>query len=626
MSASPAAGVTAIALALLAAVFVSSPLHSPLNNPNEGVRVFTVRALVEHHTFAIDDVVADWGFIDDKARCESNHRCSSKAPLVSLIAAGAYALVHPFSGDLSRDALTRFCRVTGGVIPAGIALAILWWALRRRAKDAVVVDVAVVSLVVGTGVLASLNVFSGHALAAIAPAAVLALVLLDEVPSRRRLITAAALLSLATCAEYPAVLALPLLLPLILRAEQRAKAVVVVVGAGFVAALPTMIAHTLMFGAPWRTGYSSLDNPDYQPLVEGTFFGIGLPQPAVLFSVLFSPELGLFFFSPLLLCGIAGIALLPKQVRAVVVAVVCAFLLFIAGFRGWRGGWSVGPRYISELAGVLTVTAVVALQRLPSTTARWLAFGGAAIGVVHSGVAGALFPHLPDVLRNPVVELALPLVVRGVCPDSVPLLLGLSPAVAVVVVVGVVALPLLVVALVHRERAVIAVLVVPLVILVDAALPSTKPAIAGREVRRALDNWRPERGVPYLEGGPADPRVLLAIDRGRALRGKTISCAFAGPLPRRPDVGGGGLRAALAGIPDGALVIVDDALGPHIGPAGGSALVVTFTDLDRHLTRFPCAGDVFVVQRPGAPLKLRGLTATGAVDVEEGWVVTRLAR
>ena len=108
----------ALAASLVAAVFVSSPLHLPLNNPNEGVRVFSVRALIEHHTFAIDDVIADWGFIDDKARCLGDLKgklCSSKAPLSTLIASAGYAVVHPFSGDLSRPTLTRLCRVSGSV-------------------------------------------------------------------------------------------------------------------------------------------------------------------------------------------------------------------------------------------------------------------------------------------------------------------------------------------------------------------------------------------------------------------------------------------------------------------------------------------------------------------------------
>lgn len=636
----------ALAASLVAAVFVSSPLHLPLNNPNEGVRVFSVRALIEHHTFAIDDVIADWGFIDDKARCLGDLKgklCSSKAPLSTLIAAAGYAMVHPFSGDLSRPTLTRLCRVSGGVAPAALAFAILWWALRRGVRRSapstgagtgadprLLVDVCAVALVISTGVLASLHVFSGHAFAALAPAAVLALAVLDEATSTRRLVVAAVLLAMAASAEYPAILAAPLIVPLILRAPHRAKAVVVVAVAGFIAALPALVAHTLMFGAPWRTGYSSLDNALYQPLVQGTLFGIGLPRGDVLFTVLFSPELGLFFYSPLLLCGLAGVCWLPRRLRVVVVIVVGSFLLFIAGFRGWRGGWSVGPRYISELTGVLTVTAVLGLQRLPSTTAKVLAFGCAAVGVVHSGVAGALFPHLPDVLRNPVIEFALPLVVRGLCPDSIPLALGLSPAVSVVVIVVVVALPLLVAALAYREPlALVALVVVPLAIVAARALPATEPRQAGRELRRVVDNWRPEQGIPWLADGNTDARVLFALDRGRRLKGRPISCAFAQPRPQRADVGGAALSAALEHIPPHSLVVVDDALAPHIAPAGGPDLVVTMTDVDRYLGELPCSGDIYVVAPPGAPLPalLGGLAPVGdVISVGQGFVVTRCAR
>src|SRR5687768_16508075 len=93
------------ACAIVACVFVSSPLHLPLNNPNEGVRVFAAKALVEHHTFAIDEVVREWGYIDDKSK-HGGRLYSSKAPLASIIGAIAYAIVHPFTGDLDRPALT----------------------------------------------------------------------------------------------------------------------------------------------------------------------------------------------------------------------------------------------------------------------------------------------------------------------------------------------------------------------------------------------------------------------------------------------------------------------------------------------------------------------------------------
>lgn len=622
--------VVAIAVALFAAVFVASPLHLPLNNPNEGVRVFTVKALVEHRSFAIDDVVSAWGFIDDKAFCGDDHkqRCASKAPFVSLVAAAAYAVVHPVTGDLDRETLTRVCRVTGGVFPAAFALSVLWWALRKRARaassDVVIVDLAVVGSVVGSGVLASLNVFSGHALAALAPGAVLALALLDDEPTTKRLVTAAALLSMAACAEYPAALALPLVLLLVLRSRRRVHSVVVVVVSGVVVALPTLVAHTVMFGAPWRTGYGSLDNPAYRPLVEGSFNGVGLPDLGVLATVFMSPELGLFIFSPLLLAGVFGIARLAPAQRRVVVVVVACFCAFIAGFRGWRGGWSVGPRYISELIGIFSVTAVLALESL--RFGRAVAFVGVAVGVVESGLAGAFFPHLPDNLHNPVIELVLPTIVRGFAPDSWPLWLGMSSSWASFAIVVVVGLPVVVVAVAHREvRGAFVVLALPLVAL-TALLPGSEAATRGREVRRLADNWRPARGVPYLDDGSDDVRVLFAIDRGRAARGRAIDCRFDTARPRRNDLGVGADIIAAVSDEEG-LVVVDDALADHIGAAGGRAVVVDTSDVDRFLPQLPCEGDITAVMRPGTtlPKRLRALPEVERRDVD-GFVVLRLAR
>jgi hypothetical protein len=610
-----------VAVLLAAAAFVSSPLHAPLNNPNEGVRVFATRALVEHHTTAIDTVVADWGYIDDKAT-RDGHLYSSKAPFVTLLAAAAYAVVHPVTGDLARSTLTRLCRVTGVVLPTAVALALAWHALRRRCRDPVTVDLGVVALVTGTGLLGALHVFSGHALVAATAAALAAFALLDDVPTRGRLVVVGALWSASTCAEYPAVLLGPLLFPVVARAPRRAGAVAAVVAAAVVVALPTLIVHTASFGAPWRTGYSFLENAGYRPLVAGTLFGIGVPAPGVLATALFSSEVGLFFFAPVTLVGVAALPRLPRGARVVVIVVVVAFLAFLAGFRGWRGGWSIGPRYISELWGVLAVVAVVALDDVRPALARGALATTGAVGILHSGIAGATFPHLPDVLVNPVGELVLPLVVRGLAPDSVPLALGLSPANSVVVIVAVVAAPLVVCLVLARAAriVVVVVVVVAAAVVIDRALPGTRPGPRALEVRRLVDNWRPERGVPYLADGGGDPRVLFAIDRGRFAPDPT--CTFPAPRRRRPDLGAGARVLDDAALPDAGLVVVADELADAIAPHGGGALVVTVRDVATHLRRgLPCTGDVVVVVRAGDPLPpaLASAAAEPPTPLAGGW-------
>jgi hypothetical protein len=628
-----------VVVALFAAAFVSSPLHLPLNNPNEGVRVFAARALVEFGTPAIDDVVRDWGYIDDKAT-RDGRLYSSKAPLVTLLGAAAYAVVRPWSGDLDRATLTRLCRLTGVVLPTALALAVAWAALARRLRDQTVVDLAMAGLVTGTGLLASLHVCAGHAVVAATAAALTALALLTDAPSTRRLVLVGGLVAVSACAEYPAILLGPLALPVLARAPRRRHAVAVMLGAATVIALPTLALHTASFGAPWRTGYSFLENAAYRPLVQGTLFGIGLPDPRVWVEALASPAVGLFFFAPACLVGalaLPGVALrAPRTVAVVLVVVVAGFLAFIAGFRGWRGGWSVGPRYLSELWGVLVVVAASGADGdgRAGRALRALLPPAVAIGVVHSGLAGALFPHLPDVLANPVPELVLPLVVRGLAPDSVPLALGASPATSVVVIALAVAAPSLWAEAGRRPRARAAAGVptmcaaVVFVVAVDGLLPGTAPAIRAVEVRRLVDNWRPEAGVPWLRDARsrdegADARVLYAIDRGR--QAPRPACAFSAPRPRTPDVGEGRRVLARADVPDAGLVVVSDALADAIAPWGGGALIVTLRDAAQHLRGpLPCEGDVVVVVRGTERVLLepRGLRERGNArrDVGRGWV------
>jgi hypothetical protein len=634
---------------LLVAIGIASPLHLPLNNPNEGVRVFSARALVEHGTLAIDPVIAAWGYIDDKAT-KDGRTYQSKAPLPALLGAAVYALVRPLTGELSRPALTRVCRAAVAV-PAAAMLWLCWTSLRARSRHAqgdasdafdasdgddaraddelAWIDLVMVGLVLGTGVLASLHVVSGHALAALAPAAILAV-------SRRRSVTivhhaaVGIVFAVAVSSEYPAILCAPLVLLVSRRARRPLVAFAISVVAGLVTLLPTLVAHQRMWGAWWKTGYSFLENPHYRPLVEGTLFGVGWPDPRVWLTVLVSPELGLWFFSPFLLLGLGGFVSPRRGGRfetIVVVVVVVSFLLFIAGFRGWRGGWSVGPRYILELAGILAVFVVDGLRFLP-TRWRWpLLASSVMVSVLHAGLAGAFFPHLPDVLRAPVGELVLPLVWRGFSPESLPLLVGASTQTASVIVAAAVLLPPLFVVVWARRvgAAVLAALVAALVAFIDVSTVSDA-ASAGREVRRVVDNWRPEAGIPWIADAERSPlAVAVAVDRVRTQPGPW-RCDEP-PRPRRTDVGPGAsaLRTVVDAASPGELVVVDEALADHIGPTGGTALVVTVSDLgDRAL---PCRGVVHLLMRGNVPTRLRALIeAHPPQTLGDGFIWRRLRR
>ncbi len=642
----------AVPVAIAACVAVASPLHTPLNNPNEGVRVFAAKAVVEHGTFAIDAVVAEWGYIDDKAQ-RAGRLYSSKAPLTSLLAAAGYALVHPFTGDLTRETLTRVARVFGSAVPCLALMVVVWLGLRRRVADPVIADLSLVGMVVGSGVLASINVLSGHGIAALAPAAALlyARGAPDEAPRSRRARLGGIGLALAAAvgAEYPALVAAAPMAALVWWCDRRRDTVLWLALGALPVALAVCVAHTAMFGAPWRTGYSFLENRQYQEVVAGTLFGIGAPDPSVWRAVLVSPAVGLWFFSPVLAVGAAALIgnLRRRDERAQAVAVAAAsvlLLLFIAGFRGWRGGWSVGPRYVSELIGLWAVPAALYFDRSararPALSIATLS-ALVAVGVVHSGIAGMFFPHLSDALANPVYEMMLPLVARGFAPTSVPLALGASPAVASLSCVLVLSAPLVFAVLVRWRAdaaralgaALAAVLVAVLAALVvGPLLPGTAEGGGALEARRMMDNWRPEEGNPVIAADPGlAPRTLIAIDRARVALPMLVrdGCARATTSTAAVVARTRPVEAALRAAPPGSLVVLDDEEALALADLVDAAPVVLVrADLDRWRGPLPCTGDVRVVTRGGSPLArgLARLEVVSRMPIDDGRELVVLRR
>src|SRR5439155_20588401 len=71
-------------LLVSAAYLFAWPYFEQLNNRTETVGVWATRAIVVHGVLEIDDVVREWGYVNDKAKNEQ-HVYSSKAPGVSFL-------------------------------------------------------------------------------------------------------------------------------------------------------------------------------------------------------------------------------------------------------------------------------------------------------------------------------------------------------------------------------------------------------------------------------------------------------------------------------------------------------------------------------------------------------------
>jgi len=439
----------AIWLLVCAAYLFAWPYFERLNNPNENVRVWATRAVAVHGVLNIDDVVREWGYVNDKAKSE-RHLYSSKAPGISLL--GVPILVTEMKVRAWRGLAapgkadtTFWLRFFAVKLPM---CAFLWvfagWVGRATGSE-LARDLCLIALGLGTMLYPYGGMFAGHAPAA--AAAFGAFILIDERSRPAPLAAAGFLVGLAVVLEYQVLLvAAALGVAALVRHGRRALWLL----AG---ALPPAIAlgayHQALFGKPWSFPYANIENPVFARTAHAAgFHGLSWPHLAAFPTFLFSPAYGLFAFSPILLPGLVGAIWMAARGPArrdgwLVVAVALAMFLFLAGMSNWRAGWCVGPRYIAAAVPFLFVPLV---RLWPQIARRWWAVAGllglTIASVVLNVVSGALYPHYPEALRNPVFQLAFPLLADGYAPSGLGLALGLRGAAALLPVALVVAVAL----------------------------------------------------------------------------------------------------------------------------------------------------------------------------------------
>jgi hypothetical protein len=426
------------------------PYSARLNNPNENVRVWTTKALVDHRTFKLDETEREWGFVDDKVAV-GGHTYSSKAPGLSLLGVPIYfvqsrALKLAGARALTPRAATLGLRMFAVALPLGLFLWAFSRYVERMTASSLARDLSVVGLGLGSLLYPYGVIFVGHAHgAALAFASFMLLAPATGAPvSRRGLVAAGVCAGAAVLFEYQVIVAAAALAAFALHRHRR--------GVGWMllgAAPPALLLavyHTAVFGKPWDLPWAHVQNAGFAAYHAHGFLGLTAPRPDAIAAMLFAPELGLYVFSPYLAVGTLGAlgaALLPGRRRAegiVVLAASAGMLLFTSSLTFWRGGWCAGPRYVTVLAPFLTIGIALAWGRIGRSLAATAVLGGLVIASVFmNAVSAALFPHFPPQLRNPIFQLALPLVGRGFVPYGFGRLLGLpgawslAPVAAVVV-------------------------------------------------------------------------------------------------------------------------------------------------------------------------------------------------
>jgi len=418
------------------------PFYGQLNNSDENARIWMVRAIIDHHELSIDRVSREWGRVREVAA--SNGRLYSvKAPGMTFVGAPIYYVQRQLGRlaglrDVSRRAMTLVLRLFGVGLPLSIFLFFFARYVERITGSGAARDLLVAGLGMGSMIFPYGVVFVGHALAAAMAFSAFMLLSLEPVAQPRpgRLAWAGGLVCLSVVFEYQVAFA-GLVLAVYGAVRHLRAALYFLMGT-----LPPLlflgVYHTALFGVPWALPFRHAEGMDAGLARAGWSSGLAGPRPSsfAITSVLFSPSLGLFAFSPFLLVGLAGaIFLVSRSERADGVAEGLTFagitLVMIGSLgvtRAWRAGWCVGPFYIAVVAPFLAAGIAHLWHALRGPRLRALSMITAGLvipSVVLNLLSGAIFPHYPEPFDNPVFDLALPLLADGHVPYSLGWLLGL---------------------------------------------------------------------------------------------------------------------------------------------------------------------------------------------------------
>jgi len=432
-----------LAAALVFLLGYSFPYFEKIHHANELPRVFLVQAMVDEGRFAIDTgahQVERAGVRMADISPWRGHQYSNKAPGASLLAAPAYAMLRGLRAvlGLSPPTLaqtTWLCRVVAGVIPALLFLVLLWRFLARWAPHAEDRRLVLVGYAVGSMALPYALLFHSHQLSAvcIGTAWILSVEVVEGVRGDRWLLAIGLAAGAAPLVDYQAAFAgVPVAIYLcwhLLRRPPRRWRGVVLAAAG--AALPIAVLlyyHWACFDSPLRTGYAASEVFAYHH--QKGFLGMDALRWSAFTGSTVAPDNGLVFLCPMVLLAIPGWYLLARRREwwtfGVTLSVAVIYLLFVSSLNFWRGGWQMGPRYVTAMLPFLLPPIALAVAE---SARRWplraLAVAAIVVGVVIYGVGCALYPHWPDRYKNPLYEVTFQLIADGRAPYSLGYALGL---------------------------------------------------------------------------------------------------------------------------------------------------------------------------------------------------------
>lgn len=400
------------------------PYFPGMHSANELPRVYLTMAMVDEGSFAIDTGAKRWGKTVDMSPSKG-HLYSNKAPGSSMLAVPAYVVLKAAKGftgsEPSLAELTWAFRFATGIVPTLLCLALLWKFLRSFAPSPSTRRLLIFSYGLGSMALTYSTLFIAHQLAAvcIVSAYIVATWVIEEGLHQRWLWAVGLLAGCAPLVDYQAAFAgVPIGVFLIyhLGARRQWKGLAFAIGGAIGPIAALLYYHAAAFGGPFKTGYEASES--FAHFHQQGFLGMDELRLEALAGSTIASDNGLLIFCPMLLLALPGWFLMAKRGRwwhfGITLSIAVIYLAFISSINFWRGGWQLGPRYITAMLPFLLVPIGVAVTWAERRwVARGIAVGLMGVGVVVYALSNVVFPHFPEKFSNPLYELVFRLIGDG---------------------------------------------------------------------------------------------------------------------------------------------------------------------------------------------------------------------
>lgn len=168
---------------------------------------------------------------------------------------------------------------------------------------------------------------------------------------------------------------------------------------GLIGIAPFLYYTITIFGRP-AIPYEFHLVPEFRlAMSQGLMGATWPPKLSVVWLVTFHPFRGLFFYSPVLVLGLAGLIRMVTSIKGraalgwLCLANVVFYVSFNAAYYMWWGGWSFAPRLLAPAVPFLAA-GLGAWSR--QRWGRWMLGATASIGVMVHLLVNATEPQVPD--------------------------------------------------------------------------------------------------------------------------------------------------------------------------------------------------------------------------------------